>query len=328
MLEWNVVCKDYSRCKLTYQSDKLPAFSGIARHFGSRCREDTYVTGVWLSQLPRALLWTVPRAERPRSRPPPTESGAPSWSWVSCAGPVEPSTVEDSFYVADVVRTLAEYKHKADQYGEVTKARIHMYGYVRRITSIMEEILPDDPAGDAYESFMQLDDGLKFRHLYVDGLLDRDIGYGPSGDHQFGEMADWFHGLGPVEYHCLFISVTQKTAHDDRVLQCLLLEPAESPGTFRRVGHISFSGRCALQMRYRLSTGQKEEADVVWDRMWDHVARYWGEAEARNETEGGMRGPTPVDIQATGPLSLYEFDGDLAVDSAFERLEPEIVTLL
>ncbi|KAI1349571.1 HET-domain-containing protein [Xylaria sp. FL0043] len=322
MAEWDVACRDYSRRKLTKQSDKIPALSGIARHLGSRCQEDTYVAGVWLSQLPRGLLWSVPRGERPRTRPTLTGSGAPSWSWMSCAGPIEPSKVEDSFYVADVVTTLAEYKHKTtDEYGEVAKARLHMHGYVRRITSVMEEII-NDPGGDAYRGLLQLNDGLKFRHLYVDGQLDRDIGYGPNGDQQFGEMPDWFHGFAPVEYYCLFITVSQQGPRHGRVLQGLLLEPAGARGMFRRVGHISFTGHCALRMRYRLRPGHTEEADAAWGRLWDRVAPYWVEDET------GLRGPIPVDVETTGPPALYEFDGDLAEDVAFEKLEPEVVTLV
>ncbi|KAI0459487.1 HET-domain-containing protein [Xylaria acuta] len=328
MLEWDDACRDYSRRKLTYQSDKLPALSGIARHFGSRCREDTYVAGVWLSQLPRGLLWSVPREERPDTRPSPSESGAPSWSWMSCAAPVEPSKVEDSFYVADVVTILADYKHKtADQYGEVAKARLHVYGYVRRITSVMEEII-NDPGGDAYRGLSQLDAGLRFRHLYVDGQLDRDIGYGPSGLQQFGEMADWFHGFAPVEYYCLFLAVSQQEPRDDRVLQGLLLEPAGPEGTFRRVGNISFRSRCALQMRYRLRPGQMDEGGDAWGRLWERVAPYWGEVETSVEIDGESTGPVPMDVHVAGPPSLYGFDGDLADDGVFEKLEPEVVTLI
>lgn len=247
---------------------------------------------------------------------------------MSCAAPVEPSKIEDSFYVTDVVTIMAEYKHKTtDQYGEVEKARLHVYGYVRRITSIMQEII-NDPGPDAYRDLSQLDAGLRFRHLYVDGQLDRDIGYGPTGLQQFGEMADWFHGFAPVEYFCLFLAVSQQGPHDDRVLQGLLLERSGPPGTFRRVGHIFFRSRCALQMRYRLRPGQTEEADDAWERLWERVAPYWGETETNNEMNGEPTGRVPVDFEVSGPLSLYKFDGDIAEDTAFEKLEPEVVTLI
>ena len=324
MLAWDAACRDYSRRKLTYQTDKLPALSGLARHFGSRCREDTYVAGVWLSQLPRALLWNVPRKERPEVRPPPSESGAPSWSWMSCAGPVEPSKAEDSYYVADVVTILADYQYKAaDQYGEMARACLHVNGFVRRITSVMKQMI-NEPDVDAYRGLLQLDASRRYRHLYVDGQWDCDIGYGSHGVQEFGEMPDWFQGFAPVEYHCLFMAVSQEGPRDDRVLRGLLLESTGEENTFRRVGNIFFHGRCALKMRYQLRPGESDEYGA-WQRLWEVVAPYWGEIDIGRA--GGRTGPVPVDIQAEGPSVLYEFDGYVADDS-FMQLEPRVISLI
>ncbi|KAI8630375.1 HET-domain-containing protein [Xylariaceae sp. FL1651] len=281
MLEWDDACRGYSRRKLTYQANKLPALSGLPATLGPG--------------LPRALLWDVPTRERPRGRPAPTESGAPSWSWMSCTAPVNPSTLENWYYIADVVTILADIQHKTnDQYGEIAKAHLHVYGFMRRITSVMKEIIYD-PSSDAYRGLSQLEFSRKFRHLYVDGQLDRNIAQGPLGDQEFGEMPDWFHGFAPVEYHCLFLAVAQKGPRDDRALLGLLLEPAGPEGTFRRVGHVFFRGRCALKMRYRLQPGETDE-DAAWE--------------------------------PDGPMTLYEFDGSLADDASFEKLEPNFITLI
>lgn len=175
---------------------------------------------------------------------------------------MEPSKVEDAYYVADVATIVADYQHKtADQYGEMARACLHVYGFVRRITSVMEQVI-NEPGGDAYRALWQLDASRKYRHLYVDGQLGRDIGYGPHGLQLFSEMPDWFHGFAPVEDYCLFLAVSQEGPRDDRVLRGLLLEPAGAEGTFRRVGHIFFRGRCALKMRYELRAGETEE-DVL-----------------------------------------------------------------
>jgi hypothetical protein len=134
--------------------------------------------------------------------------------------------VEVAYYVADVATIVADYQHKtADQYGEMARACLHVYGFVRRITSVMEQVI-NEPGGDAYRALWQLDASRKYRHLYVDGQLDRDIGYGPHGLQLFGEMPDWFHGFASVEYYCLFLAVSQDGPRDDRVLRGLLLEPA------------------------------------------------------------------------------------------------------
>jgi hypothetical protein len=239
---------------------------------------------------------------------------------MSCAAPVEPSKLEESYYIADVATILADYEHKTtDQYGEIARASLHVYGFVRRITSVMKEMI-NDPTGDAYRGLSQLGTSQNYRHLYVDGQLDRDIGYGPYGLQQFGEMPDWFHGFTPAEYYCLFLAVSQQGPRDDRALRGLLLEPAGAEGTFRRVGEIAFRGRCALKMRYRLRPGETNE-EGAWERLWEQVAPYWGEIEMDVET-------VPVDVQAEGPSTLYKFDGNMADVTGFEKLEPEIVTLI
>ena len=327
MLAWDAACRDYSQRKLTYQTDKLPALSGLARHFGSRCRGDTYVAGVWLSQLPRTLFWNTPSRGRPSVRPPLTESNLPSWSWLSCAGPIEPSKVESSYYVADVATILADYQHKtADQYGEMTRACLHVYGFVRRITSVMKQ-MTNDPGGDAYRSVSRLDSSRNYRHLYVDGQLDHDIGYGTMNFQQFGEAPDWFHGFEPVEYDCLFLAVSQEGHRDDFILRGLLLESAEEKNTFRRVGHIFFRSRCALKMRYQLQPGITDE-NGAWEQLWELVEPYWGEVERDVELARGPIGPVPANIQTEGPGVLYEFDGDVADDAGFLKLEPRLVTLI
>ncbi|KAL8626149.1 hypothetical protein Q9189_008168 [Teloschistes chrysophthalmus] len=272
MLAWDDACRDYSQRKLTFQTDKLPALSGLARHF------------------------------------------------------VEPSKLEESYYVADVATIVADYEHKsADQYGELRRASLHVYGFVRRITSIMK-MMNDDPDVDAYRGGMQLDDSRSYRHLYVDGELDRDIGHGARNLQQFGEAPDWFHGFDPVEYDCLFLAVSQQGARDDLMLRGLLLESAEKEGTFRRVGHIFFRGRYALEMRYRLRSGVKEE-HKAWDQLWELVLPYWGQVEKDVEMGRAARGAPPVNIQTVGPEALYEIDGDVAEDAGFLKLEPQLADL-
>jgi hypothetical protein len=38
--------------------------------------------------------------------------------------------------------------------------------------------------------------------------------------------------------------------------------------------------------------------------------------------------PVPGNIQAKGPQALYEFDGDVADNAGFLKLEPRIITLV
>jgi hypothetical protein len=87
---WNDIIRTYSRCKLIYQQDKLPALSGLARNFASTLH-DTYLAGIWKGNLHNGLLWVCPM---PTNHMEVSQgSRAPSWSWTSIDGEVLPSTV-------------------------------------------------------------------------------------------------------------------------------------------------------------------------------------------------------------------------------------------
>lgn len=79
---WKREIKAYSRKALTVPSDKLPAFSGVARKFqpvlGPR-----YLAGMWETGLLSQLCWM---ATSPGKRP--AEYRAPSFSWASVDGEI------------------------------------------------------------------------------------------------------------------------------------------------------------------------------------------------------------------------------------------------
>ncbi|KAL8909331.1 MAG: hypothetical protein Q9171_005089 [Xanthocarpia ochracea] len=164
--------------------------------------------------------------------------------------------------------------------------------------------------GDAYRDLLQLDSSANYRHLYVDGQLDQDIGYGTNEFQQFGELPDWFHGFAPVEYYCLFLAVFRRKALGM---------------TFYCGAYCSSPQERKTLSDVRTSITEKEEA---WEQLWRLVAPYWGEVEQDVETARKPTGPVPVNIQKEGPWALYEFDGDVADDAGFLKLEPKLVTLI
>jgi hypothetical protein len=56
---WERVVQTYNVCDLTYETDKLPAISGLAREIGVFTRQ-TYFQGVWLEDIARGLYWHGP----------------------------------------------------------------------------------------------------------------------------------------------------------------------------------------------------------------------------------------------------------------------------
>ncbi|KAK7921526.1 heterokaryon incompatibility protein-domain-containing protein, partial [Apiospora marii] len=82
---WHRVVEQFSRLKLTRQSDCLPALSGLAHRCGYASAD--YLAGLWASTLGYDVLWRVDKLETVSIRP--TTYLGPSWSWISVAAPVD-----------------------------------------------------------------------------------------------------------------------------------------------------------------------------------------------------------------------------------------------
>ncbi|KAL6886841.1 hypothetical protein GGI43DRAFT_426294 [Trichoderma evansii] len=73
---WGNILAKYSRCNLTFASDRAVVFSGIAKFFKALV-DDNYVAGLWLRNLASEMM----------CQPVP----APIFSWASTAVPIEPN---------------------------------------------------------------------------------------------------------------------------------------------------------------------------------------------------------------------------------------------
>jgi hypothetical protein len=97
-LSWQNLSKEYYSCRITYPEDRLPAISGLARTFyNSKLELRAYASGLWLSDLPKTLLWWcqfrnisyyVEMYHLKRHK------ASPSWSWVSIYGDIDKFTLE------------------------------------------------------------------------------------------------------------------------------------------------------------------------------------------------------------------------------------------
>lgn len=80
---WEDFVDQYSRRQITYQSDLLPATSGVVNVMRSR-NVGNYVSGLWRNHFLPGLLWHVSfSASRSKAYPKPT------WSWVSIDGAIQ-----------------------------------------------------------------------------------------------------------------------------------------------------------------------------------------------------------------------------------------------
>ncbi|PMD21413.1 HET-domain-containing protein [Hyaloscypha hepaticicola] len=79
-LYWRTVIEAYSKGRLTFHHDKLPAVAGIAREM-SRLLPDRYIAGMWEGDLIYSLLWFINSPSDFIYLP--SEYCAPTWSWAS-----------------------------------------------------------------------------------------------------------------------------------------------------------------------------------------------------------------------------------------------------
>ncbi|KAH8896330.1 HET-domain-containing protein, partial [Thozetella sp. PMI_491] len=86
---WASMVNAFSRRKLTRESDKLPALSGIAREIHLETG-DEYLAGLWRKDLSHHLLWNldVIFAGKGAEWRRPLSYRAPSWSWAAIEGPI------------------------------------------------------------------------------------------------------------------------------------------------------------------------------------------------------------------------------------------------
>lgn len=82
-INWGQLIWGYTNLALSYDIDKLPAVSGVAREFQKtmKCR---YLAGLWEDNLLAQLLWSSTYQGLTR----PENYRAPSWSWAAYNGPV------------------------------------------------------------------------------------------------------------------------------------------------------------------------------------------------------------------------------------------------
>lgn len=85
---WRTIVQNYVQSELTYESDRLPALSGLARQFAKHLpQQEEYLAGLWAGDLHRNLFWEVIGYRYGYySAPTGTKrlnSNLPSWSWAS-----------------------------------------------------------------------------------------------------------------------------------------------------------------------------------------------------------------------------------------------------
>jgi hypothetical protein len=124
---WAQILVEYSGRALSNSEDRLLAISGIAKHY-SEILNDEYLAGIWLSDLPSALMWEniSIRFQRPLS------NRAPSWSWAAIDGSVETfnRSVPVDPYLSIISHDIQLVEPTAP-FGAVFSGRLILQGFLR-----------------------------------------------------------------------------------------------------------------------------------------------------------------------------------------------------
>ena len=188
--DWRYIATEYSNRSLTFELDRLPALSGIARAFHLVTRKE-YFAGMWAPDVPIDLLWYPEKKRRPMD----TDSEisvylAPSWSWLSYRGKIAMRIYRDRegippgvLQCSSVVACHLELA-SGNQFGQLKGGYIELFGPLLRFEEMYWPSLPfPDIHFDDGSLFSELNFDLERlqEHRYLPILIDRDYYYGMSG---------------------------------------------------------------------------------------------------------------------------------------------------
>ncbi|KAK3984502.1 heterokaryon incompatibility protein-domain-containing protein [Cladorrhinum sp. PSN332] len=139
---WNGAVMDYTKCKLTKDSDRLIAISAVARELANSGapQQQRYLAGLWDINLIFQLGWMACEGRTTLRRKHAGTKGyvAPSWSWASIEAPIAKC---GSLYPDEsVVRALADVRAAQVElatefaYGPVKAGWLRLWGCLRAVS--------------------------------------------------------------------------------------------------------------------------------------------------------------------------------------------------
>lgn len=175
---WARFVEDYSDRRLTHDNDKLPAFSGIAKHF-ERPERGRYLAGLWESDLPLGLLWYSVKlvGEWPPPPPPYHHSTtlsvenkhhkscrserlrAPTWSWSSMNVGINCYMFIDHrcYIVAEVLEVLCS-PAGGNPFGEVAYGSMHLRAPLLTLEVVTNDFVSNDGVFVSQNIALNIDD--------------------------------------------------------------------------------------------------------------------------------------------------------------------------
>jgi hypothetical protein len=209
---WLDVVTEFSKLRLTYATDCLPAISGIASRFAQGI-DGPYLAGLWMADLIRCLTWEL-WFPYPQSTQRIQPYSAPTWSWASINIWEVPKAqrrqlrrisyrlVRTHGFISDPrvrPQTISYSLAGANQFGQASKAVLKIQGPC---------IITKRSRGVWYQQSGLVDD-FDEREVHIihfrgeEGTVNADI---------TGERATWPQGLESDVAYCFLLGSTAKKA--------------------------------------------------------------------------------------------------------------------
>lgn len=260
---WIYLVQDYSSRKFTNSEDRVSAFSGVVSMI-RELFEDTYLAGVWMSNIVHHLLWYrgYDTNEQDYGHRPKMLHLAPSWSWLSQYGRVQFEEIgltpeirlhkhsfNDSISpndchspeVLEVEGTIFEVM----SFERASTTVVHIPCYDRELWDAVKQApiktVPEDIANDQ-RAFIVMDEEV-FPNEYLDG--DGEVRWARHRPYDMLKISD-FNSRPPTLWKCLLVAKyyhAKKNPLFPSTHYGLVISPITDSNndTYRRIGYVGIS---------------------------------------------------------------------------------------
>ncbi len=235
---WRTIVEDISILDLSFESDRLPALSGLATRFAEHFpKGERYLAGLWEGDLLRDLLWESGGSQQVDGPTRQRKAGVPSWSWASLSwGGDHPSGLDWEYETKPkLAKWAGTTTYQQDPRTQLISASVEVQGKNRYGTVIGGSIIIEG----ALCGITQGDKNPEQMPLPIPGIMTLDANGFNSLHLNYDTPASAQESSGTIVY-CLFIGCFSEVFDDPdepHVQRCgLMLRPTLVKGRFERVG--------------------------------------------------------------------------------------------
>lgn len=251
--QWMEIVKNYAARQITFQSDRLPALSGLARLYAAqtRCK---YLAGLWSGpDLVELLLWfrTTDGSERSGITVLQSPYIAPTWSWLAVDGPVDFKSwfgLETSHKHIAMDLNCSVTLKTMDPFGQITDGHLDLSAPAIRTTiAAIMDVKVHGPSAS------RIDNSVYLQKVFPEHIME------PTSLHRVWprfhlDKSNYNRGL---QVHCVILG-HEWWDDEDYGMYGIIVTPISLPErTFRRIGMFE------LLPKFRSSDQELDIRDVI-----------------------------------------------------------------